>query len=116
MDALRRLIRTELDRQQISYRQAAERSQGLISYGHLNQLATGREGGNLSEQVLAGIALAIDVPLAKVRRAYGQPSKGPIEFILPPGSERLSEKERRVIRATIAAFLDAKKDSRPNEP
>lgn len=107
MEALRRLILDELARQNISFRDAADRSKGLVSYGTLHTIAKGRHtGGTISDRVLTGIALALDVPVRQVRDAYGIESVEPVGFELPDKSKYLTPKQRRAVLAMVDAFLD----------
>lgn len=106
MEALRALIRAELARQGLSYREAAARAKGLISYSTLNVIATGRHSGELTDSTLTGIALALDVSVKKVREAYGMVGVEPTEFQLPERAKRLSPKQRKAVIAMVDAFLD----------
>lgn len=108
MEALRALIRAELDKQGLSYREAAARSKGLISYSHLNVIAGGRHPGDLTDSTLTGIALALDVSVRKVREAYGAVGVEPTEFQLPERAKRLNAKQRKAVIAMVDAFLDQK--------
>jgi transcriptional regulator with XRE-family HTH domain len=109
MDELRRLIQAERDKQKLSYREMADRADGLVSYGHLNQIVNGKHTGHLDDRTLKGIALAIDVPVSKVRKAYGTTATEPIEFHLPDRARHLTAKERAAILAMVDAFLESNK-------
>lgn len=111
VEDLRKLIQAEMKRQGLSFRAAAGRSQGLISHGHLNALAQGKPISRIDDRVLTGIALALDVPVSKVRKAYGTDPVGPVEFVLPPKSAGLTRKQRDAILAMVDAFLDGNKPS-----
>lgn len=106
MDELRKLILEAMDKQDLSFREAAERSQGLISYAHLANIANGKHAGELGDRILTGIALAINLPVTRVRKAYGTTSTEPIEFRLPAKANYLSAKQRRSILSMVDAFLD----------
>lgn len=113
MDELRRLIRTEMDRQKLTYRAAAERANGLISYSHLSNIVNGRHTGELDDRTLAGIALAIGATEAKVRRAYAVTNPRPLEFTVPDKARHLTPKQRAAVLSMIDAFLDGnKRDSK----
>lgn len=114
MEALRQLILAELDRQGLSYREAAARSKGLISYSTLNVIATGSHAGEISDRTLSGIALALDIPVRKVRQAYGRTAVEPAEFTLPDRSKHLSPKQRKAVLSMIDAFLDGKPNGSAN--
>lgn len=107
MEALRALIRAELARQDISFREAAARAKGLVSYATLNVIATGNHSGEISDRTLSGIALALDIPVRKVREAYGLQGVEPPEFQLPDRAKRLNVKQRKAVIAMVDAFLDA---------
>lgn len=108
MEALRALIRDELARQGLSYREAAARAKGLISYSTLNVIATGKHAGEINDRTLSGIALALDVPVRKVREAYGMTGVEPAEFVLPDRAKYLTAKQRRTVLSMVDAFLDGK--------
>lgn len=108
MDELRRLIRAEMDRQRLTYRAAAERANGLISYSHLSNIVNGRHPGELDDRTVAGIALAIGVTEKKVRAAYETTNPRPLEFTLPSKANRLTAKQRMAVLALVDAFLDEK--------
>lgn len=106
MDALRKLILDELAKQKLSLREAAARSEGLVSHSTLGLIAQGRHSGNLTDKTLAGIALALNQPVGKVRTAYGLPAKEPQPFVLPDKAAYLNPKQQRAILAMIDAFLE----------
>lgn len=93
----------ELDR---SYREMAAQAKGLVSHGTLQKIATGEHVGRLTDDVLTGIALAIDLPASTVREASGAaPTYGALR--LPQRAERLTPVQRKALTAIIDAFLDA---------
>lgn len=108
MDELRRLIQGQMEKQGLSYREAAGRAKGLISYAHLSVIVNGGHSGEINDKTLTGIALAIDVPVSRVRKAYGTTATEPISFGLPDKAKHLSPKQRKAVLAMVDAFLDGK--------
>ena len=104
---LQRLILDTLAEQDLSYRAAAERSRGMVTHTTLNTLANGRrDPKTLTDQSIAGIALALGVSEREVRKAIGlSRTEPPTVFKLPAKANRLTPKQRKVILATIDAFL-----------
>lgn len=112
---LQRLVRERMAELGLSYRRAAAKSDGKVSHGTLNTIATGRHSWRLDDSTLEGIALALDVPVATVRAAVGRAQRAPeTEFVLPQKANRLSHAERRAVLAMIdALLLAAEKNSEP---
>jgi hypothetical protein len=94
----------------LSFRKAAERSGGRVSAATLNAIALGRHGGNLDGEVSEGIALALGVKSAAVRRAADEGSAGGAEFVLPRKAAKLSPKERKAILLMVDALLASHED------
>lgn len=110
MTPLQSLITDRLAELRLSYREAAEKSGGLVSFGTLNQLALGTRGPQISEQRLRGIALALDVSIEKVREAAAASrSTSGTEFRLPAKASELDPRERKAVLAMVDAFLAGKK-------
>jgi hypothetical protein len=95
----------------LPYRHAAARSvvdgKPLVSHATLQSIAVGKHTGNLSEDTIHGIALALDVPQSRVREAMGLPSGTPTEFRLPAKANRLTASQRRAILKVVDALLAA---------
>ena len=90
----------------LSFRGAAARSGGLVSHGTLNTIALGRHSGHYDDETLRGVALALDLPLTKVREAAGLDRQSPTEFRLPKKANRLSPAQRKAILTMVDALLD----------
>lgn len=102
---LQRLIIDRLAELGLTYREAAERSSNLISFGRLNGIANGRLG-QLNEKTIRGIALALDVPIKTVRESCQMPVS-PTEFRLPARSVYLSPQSRRLLMDMTNRLLEA---------
>jgi hypothetical protein len=90
------------------YRGLARRSGGLVSVSTLNNIATGRHTGRLTDQSIRGIALAIGMPAREVARVVGADLTDELPaFVLPKRANRLSQPQRRVVVAVIDAILSA---------
>lgn len=92
----------------LSLRQAAERSGGLISHGHLGGIESDAVQRTPSDRVLRGISAALDIPITELRRAAGVPPRQ-TPFTLPDRARQLSAKERRLVLQLVDALLDARK-------
>ncbi len=94
------------DRGPLSARQAAMRSDGLVSYETLRLLLRGQHSGVISRDTAQGIAQALEVPLEQVLRLAGQRvPQGP--FTLPERADTLVPAERAVVLSVVDAILDA---------
>lgn len=92
----------------LSTRQAALRSDGLISYETLRLLAEGQHSGRLKDDTVAGLALALDVPRSKVLAAMGRSITQPLgRFELPERADYLTRPQRRAVLSVIDAILGA---------
>lgn len=97
----------------LSYRAAAARSQGRVSHGTIGRIARGGHPGVLEEATLSGLALALDVPRARIELAAGIYRDQPAEpFVLPPRANRLTRRERAVVLSMIDALIAASEQGR----
>jgi len=107
MAELQRRIR-EASREAGGYRSLARRTGGLVSVSTLNNIATGRHSGRLTDATVRGIALAIDLPAKEVARIAGAQLADELPpFVLPKRANRLSQPQRRVILSVVDAILTA---------
>lgn len=107
MPELQRRIR-EAARQAGGYRSLARRTGGLVSVSTLNNIATGRHSGRLTDPTVHGIALAIDMPAKEVARIAGTQLADELPpFVLPKRANRLTQPQRRVILSVVDAILTA---------
>lgn len=91
MSELRDLINDRLGLLQISLRQAAARSQGKTTATTLSRLALGKHTGKITADTIAGIALALDLPMSAVRAAAEKDTT-------PASWLEMSEKTSRELR------------------
>ncbi len=105
MTPIQRLIVNRLAELDLSYRRAAAKSSGLISSATLNAIATGRRAGLPNESTMKGIALALDLPVAKVRETFGLSGGEVVEFRLPKQANHLTPAERKAVLAMVNALL-----------
>jgi hypothetical protein len=107
MAELQRLIR-EASREAGGYRSLARRTGGLVSVSTLNNIATGRHSGRLTDASVRGISLAIGVPAKEVARISGTTLADELPpFVLPKRANRLTQPQRRVILSVVDAILTA---------
>lgn len=102
------LVRTEMAKKNISFREAAARSGGLIDKANLNRIATGRYPHKLRDDTLRGIALAIGVPLSRVRKEAGKTPSEPPLFEVPEEARYLSPAQKRAVLAVISSMLSSR--------
>lgn len=86
-----------------------------ITYETLRNLRNGTQRGVRDQRTLRDLALMLDVPEDRVRRALGVgPSWGPFE--LPPRASGLDPTERDVVLSVVDALLRAKRgEGRPGD-
>ncbi len=103
---LQHLVLDRLATLDISQREAARRSNGMITYTTIGMIASGRHSGHISERTAQGLALALDIPESKVRDAAHMTRRTPqTEFRLPRKANRLSPRSRRAVLSMIDALL-----------
>jgi hypothetical protein len=99
----------------LSARQAAEKSEGLVSYETLRLLLRGQHSGRISRETAEGMAKALDVPLDDVLAVAGQRIPlGP--FVLPTRADTLTPPERQTVLSVVDAILNAADQERPALP
>lgn len=107
MTPMQRFVLDRLAELNLTYRAAADRSEGLISFGTINQIATGRHTGRLTPRAQRGLALALDVPLGKIQKVYEETQAAPVEtYRLPERANKLSPKQFKALLAVMDGFLD----------
>lgn len=107
MNSLQKLVLDRMAELDLSFRRAADKSGGMVSSATLNKIAVGKPVGRITDEVLQGVSLALDVPLSKVRTAAGEAATQPTEFRLPKKANKLSAKERKTVLSMVDAFLAA---------
>lgn len=90
----------------LSMNAAVNRANGRISYENFRRIARGEHGGQFTDRIAEGLALAIDVPLAEVYRVAGLPQPTG-RWELDRKYDRLSLSERVVVENVAAALLSA---------
>lgn len=116
MNGLQHLVLTRLaelgDRTgPLSGREAARRSNGLVSHELIRTIARGQHSGRITDRVAEGLSLALQVPAARIYDAAGidQP-KG--RWHWPDRFERLDLAERRLVEDVAAGLLEAREKGR----
>lgn len=110
MTSLAELVAERREQLGMSLRGAAEASGGLVSKTHLAAIETG-ETTAVSDRMLRGIALALELPLGRVREAAGvRPALRP--FSCPERADRLNARERRLVISLIDTLLAAREEPR----
>lgn len=90
----------------LSLRQVAEKSQGLTSPSHIGYIEQGNVV-DVSDRVLTGLSVALDLPVGQVRRAAGLQPSEPRPFVVPERAGRLNARERKLVLALIDTLLAA---------
>ena len=107
MAELQRLVQ-DAARTAGGYRNLARRTGGLVSVSTLNNIATGRHSGRLTDDSIRGIALAIGRPADEIARITGTELTDELPpFVLPKRANRLTQPQRRVIVSVVDAILSA---------
>jgi hypothetical protein len=107
MAELQRLVQ-DAARTAGGYRNLARRTGGLVSVSTLNNIATGRHSGRLTDDSIRGIALAIGRPADDIARITGTELTDELPpFVLPKRANRLTQPQRRVIVSVVDAILSA---------
>lgn len=99
--------RAELD---LSLRAAADKTidrtgRPLISHATISEIERGAHTTNYADRTLQGLALALDLPLSKIREAAGVPVERPTEFRLPKKANQLTPAEQKAILQMVDALL-----------
>lgn len=105
---LNELVRTEMAKKGLTYREAAARSGGMVNSANLNKIATGRYHHKITDETLRGIALAIGVPLSRVRKEAGKQPSEPPAFEVPVEARYLTPAQRRAVLAVISSMLSSR--------
>lgn len=108
MTPIQKLVLDRLADGNLSYREAASRSNGLISHATLNQIALGKYPlVRVNPRTVRGLALALDVKVSEVEsellKSGGQ---APTEFKLPKKADKLSAAQRKAVLAFVDALLE----------
>jgi hypothetical protein len=107
MTPMQRFVLNRLAELNLTYRGAADRSEGLVSFGTINQIATGRHTGRLTPRAQRGLALALDVPLGKIEQVYAESQDAPAAmYRLPERANQLSPKQFKALLAVMDGFLE----------
>lgn len=102
--SLAELLMSTLNRLDLSYREAEEKTG--VGYSVIHRLATGKQQ-TTSDEVLAQLARGLRIPVRELRAAAGRAS-GLQAFTLPERAARLNGRERRLILAMVDALLAAR--------
>lgn len=87
---------------------AAERHGFKVSHSTVSKIARGTYASP-GERILNGLALALDIPLVKLRDAAGVAEPGSA-FRLPDYASRLSPSERAAVEHIVRVMVEAKDD------
>jgi hypothetical protein len=97
----------------LSVRAAARASNGQVSHAQLNILSRG-EYGQVSDRVLDGIAMALDLPKSVVYESYGVKRQHE-PFTLPKEADRLTRRQRDAVLSVVRAMLDPGSEQRSDQ-
>lgn len=89
----------------LSFREAAERSRGLLTRSTIHSIATGKHSNRIDDKTAQGLAAFLDIPLDDVYVVAKLPRPGS-RWILPTRFDRLSEPRRRLVEEVAANLLD----------
>jgi hypothetical protein len=104
-NSLSQLVSRRLADLGLTGREAAARSGGLISHGHIYSIAKGGQPRRMREDTLRGLALALDLPLGEVQKAAGLPPEAKLK--LPERAKYLSPKSQKVLADLASTLLAA---------
>jgi DNA-binding Xre family transcriptional regulator len=100
LSSLAEFITQRMNVLDLSYRQVAERSGGLVSHAQVHHLATGKgRSQGISEDVLKGLCKALRCKPADILDRLDV--EVGVIYTPPPESAWLSEEQRRVVDAVI---------------
>lgn len=89
----------------MSMRDVAAQSRGLLSHSTISRIEMG-DYSSSTEKTLKGLHFALDLPMAKLRDAAGTRARVPAKpFILPEDADRMTARQRRVVRELISTFV-----------
>lgn len=101
---IRRLLELGDGRRPLSYRAAAGRTGGRLGHERIRQIAMGKPLGRISDEVIEGLAMALQVPVSLVYEAANMPRPG-TRWRWPPKFDRLPDEDRRLVEAMAARLL-----------
>lgn len=104
---LQELIIKRLAELKLSYRDAAAKSSGLITFSTIAWLVQDRNR-NPTERTLNGLALALDLPVEQLRKAVGPPDPA---FRLPSRANKLTPAGRKAVVGFVDFLLDMQRNS-----
>lgn len=90
----------------MSLRDAAARSQGLVSYETIRSVLRGTHSGRINDRTAEGLSRALDVPLARVYEAAQVPQPAS-RWVWPGRFDRLDPSQRRIVEEVAGALLEA---------
>lgn len=90
----------------MSLRDAAGRSDGLMSYETIRSVVRGTHSGRISDRTAEGLGRALQVPVGRIYAAARQPQPQS-RWVLPERFDRLDQAQRRLIEDIAGALLDA---------
>lgn len=93
----------------MSGREAARRSKGMVSYETVRAIAGGKHSGRVEPQTAEGLAVALEVPVARIYEAAGIP-KPQGRWVLPDRFDRMPLEQRRAFEDMMAMVLNAYED------
>lgn len=109
---LAELVAARREELELSLRQAAEKSGGLVSSSGLHSIERGMSVA-ITEATVVGLAEALDLAPNTIRRAAGlaQTSLLP-PFTVPARANRLNMRERKLVLNLIDTLLEAHRGKR----
>ena len=95
---LQRAVRARLDELDISSRQAAARSQGLLTHATLSRIANAyMYAPRLTARTISGLALALDVPESRIKKWAAESA--------PPDTDKLAREYAGLPAASRAQVM-----------
>lgn len=95
---LRRRAELGTDGKPLSQRETAARSGGKVSHATIGNLSNGRHVGDIEDETVDGLALALDVPRSRILAAIGRSYAAElVPFEAPKSWSRLTASQRRIL-------------------
>jgi transcriptional regulator with XRE-family HTH domain len=105
-ETMQTLVANRLVELDLSLRQAAARTEGMITFVTIGNIARGYTPDRYSAKTLRGLALALDLPLSRIQAVAEQGAGGGgTPFILPDKARWLTARDRRAVIAVMNALL-----------
>jgi hypothetical protein len=106
MPTLQSLIAGAMREKEWSDRRVAGESTGLVSHETVRKIRVGLHSGNLDEDTVNGLSLALNIPRSQILGAIGRTVVAELGSWNPPSvANRMTRRQRRAVEQLITAMV-----------